>query len=207
MRIEQQQKKMAILAVGGILLFVLLWIVLRPSQETIHEEILFSTEETSTTVSSSQEHSEWFVDLKGAIQQPGMYRIKEGMRLMDVIELAGGFTDEADRNQVNLAKLLADQEIIYVPKNGEEIPVVQQATDKISDSPQSTTSDAAIEKININTADATQLQQLSGIGEKRAQDIIDYREENGSFQSVEDLMNVSGIGQKTLEKLRNSITI
>ncbi len=65
----------------------------------------------------------------------------------------------------------------------------------------------ATEKININTADAAQLQQLSGIGEKRAQDIINYREENGSFQSVEDLTNVSGIGQKTLENLRNSITI
>lgn len=208
MKLDQQQKKLALLATGGLLLFALLWLVLRPTEGDVKEEVLFSTEETSTAVSSSsQPETEWFVDLKGAVAHPGMYRVKEGMRLMDVIEQAGGFTDEANRNQVNLAKLLSDQEIIYVPKSGEEIPVMQQAAAAPTDLPQPTNSSTETEKININTADATQLQQLTGIGEKRAQDIINYREENGSFQSVEDLMNVSGIGQKTLEKLRNSITI
>lgn len=207
MKFDQQQKKLVLLATAGVLLFVLLWLVFRPSEEAVQEEILFSTEESSTVASSSQAETEWFVDLKGAVAHPGMYRINEGMRLMDVIEQAGGFTEEADRNQVNLAKLLSDQEIVYVPKNGEEVPAMQQAAAAPTDSPQLTNSSEDTEKININTADATQLQQLSGIGEKRAQDIINYREENGSFQSVEDLMKVSGIGQKTLEKLRNSITI
>ncbi|EOH90176.1 helix-hairpin-helix domain-containing protein [Enterococcus pallens] len=207
MKFDQQQKKLVLLATAGVLLFVLLWLVFRPSEEAVQEEILFSTEESSTVASSSQVETEWFVDLKGAVAHPGMYRINEGMRLMDVIEQAGGFTEEADRNQVNLAKLLSDQEIVYVPKSGEEVPAMQQAAAAPTDSPQLTNSSAETEKININTADATQLQQLSGIGEKRAQDIINYREENGSFQSVEDLMKVSGIGQKTLEKLRNSITI
>lgn len=208
MKLDQQQKKLVLLATGGILVFTLLWLLLHPSEGSVEEEVLFSTEETSTVVSSSQMvETEWFIDLKGAVAHPGMYRVKEGMRLMDVIEQAGGFTDEADRNQVNLAKLLSDQEIIYVPKSGEEMPVMQQAAAAPTDSPQLSNSSSDSEKININTADATQLQQLSGIGEKRAQDIINYREENGSFQSVEDLMNVSGIGQKTLEKLRNSITI
>ncbi|MGM0212878.1 helix-hairpin-helix domain-containing protein [Enterococcus sp. AZ109] len=205
MKFDEQQKKVAMLA-GGAVFFLILWLVLRAPAKTASEELLFTTQETtttSTTNSHDQATVDWFVDLKGSVVSPGMYRIKEGMRLMDAIELAGGFSEEADRNQVNLAKLLSDQEIIYVPKVGEEIPIIQEtgqgtiATDKSEDT----------EKININTADSSQLQQLSGIGVKRAQDIINYREENGSFQSIEDLMNVSGIGQKTLENLRNSITI
>ena len=90
-----------------------------------------------------------------------------------------------------------------MPKVGEEIPT-------ITETPQQGTSTAAsgtTQKININTADATELQQLSGIGEKKAADIIKYREENGSFQAVEDLTKVSGIGEKTLENLKDSITI
>ncbi|MBO1307036.1 helix-hairpin-helix domain-containing protein [Enterococcus sp. 669A] len=211
MKFNDQQKKYALLAVGGAVLFLVLWLVFRPPEEAAQDEPLFSTQETTTTTSSSQTQAEtdWYVDLKGAVANPGMYRIKEGMRLMDAIEMGGGFTDEADRNQVNLAKLLSDQEIVYVPKVGEEIPVVQEAAQgpAAAAPTEGGGGEEATEKININTADAAQLQQLSGIGEKRAQDIINYREENGSFQSVEDITNVSGIGQKTLENLRNSITI
>ncbi|MEG2645032.1 MAG: helix-hairpin-helix domain-containing protein, partial [Enterococcus sp.] len=90
----------------------------------------------------------------------------------------------------------------YVPKVGEEIPTINEETKSAQNKTEDTN-----KKININTADASELQQLSGIGEKRAADIINYREANGSFQAIEDLMKVSGIGEKTLENLKDSITI
>lgn len=184
-----------------LIIAVFLFLNREPEKETI-EPALFSTESSvkETSESSSQE---WYVDVKGAVKKTGMYRITEGMRLMDAIDLAGGFTEEADQNKINFSKLLADQEIIYVPKVGEEIPLINE-NDSIG---ATKSSNSEIEKININTADAAELQQLSGIGEKRAADIIKYREENGSFRAIEDLTKVSGIGEKTLENLKDSITI
>lgn len=151
-----------------------------------------------TTVSGSTEATVCYADLKGAVAKPGMYRFKDGDRLVDLIEAAGGFQDEADQNQVNLAKRVQDQEVVYVPKQGE---IIEQQN--ITAQP----TDSGAEKININLADEKQLQELSGIGEKKAQDIVQYREQHGSFKSIEDLTSVSGIGEKTLDKLRDSITI
>lgn len=184
-----------------LMIAVFFFLTREPEQETV-DPALFSTESSigKTTESSSQE---WYVDVKGAVKKTGMYRIRQGMRLMDAIDLAGGFTEDADQNQMNFSKLLADQEIIYVPKIGEEVPVINE----VSPTGGGIGSNSETAKININTANAAELQQLSGIGEKRAADIIKYREENGSFHAVEDLTKVSGIGEKTLENLRDSITI
>ncbi|MFR3685179.1 MAG: helix-hairpin-helix domain-containing protein [Enterococcus sp.] len=184
-----------------LVIAVFFFLTREPEQETV-DPSLFSTESSvkETAESSSQE---WYVDVKGAVKKTGMYRITQGMRLMDAIDLAGGFTADADQNQMNFSKLLADQEIIYVPKIGEEVPVINE----VSPTGGGTGSNSETAKININTADAAELQQLSGIGEKRAADIIKYREENGSFHAIEDLTKVSGIGEKTLENLKDSITI
>ena len=189
-------------AVPVVLMIAVFFFLTREPEEETVDPALFSTESSigKTTESSSQE---WYVDVKGAVKKTGMYRIRQGMRLMDAIDLAGGFTEDADQNQMNFSKLLADQEIIYVPKIGEEVPVINE----VSPTGGGTGSNSETAKININTADAAELQQLSGIGEKRAADIIKYREENGSFHTVEYLTKVSGIGEKTLENLRDSITI
>ena len=199
---EYIKKYPYLLAIPIVLAVVLFFYLTKEPESLAADPALFSTE-SSMAATTESKNQEWFVDVKGAVKKTGMYRITQGMRLMDAIDLAGGFTAEADQNQVNFSKLLTDQEIIYVPKVGEEIPT-------ITETPQQGTSTAAsgtTQKININTADATELQQLSGIGEKKAADIIKYREENGSFQAVEDLTKVSGIGEKTLENLKDSITI
>lgn len=190
-----------LLAIPIILVILLFFWLTREPEKSEADPALFSTESSlvETTESISQE---WYVDVKGAVKRAGMYRITQGMRLMDAIDLAGGFTKEADQNQVNFSKLLTDQEIIYVPRVGEEIPTITEPPQAAG----TTTSDA-VKKINLNTANEQELQELSGIGEKRAADIVKYREENGSFSAVEDLMKVSGIGEKTLENLRDSITI
>ena len=169
--------------------------------------------EESETSANSAPNETWYVDIKGAIKVPQIVPVTPGMRVHDVVEMAGGVTGEADQSRVNLAQLVTDQMVIYVPKVGEEVsPSTEtlvadsQVTESaVSESSGDGTSDGDL--VNINTADTTMLQTLSGIGEKRAADIINYRETNGLFETVDDLDQVSGIGEKTMEKLRPLITV
>jgi competence protein ComEA len=126
--------------------------------------------------------------------------VPTGARVNDVITLAGGMLEMADTKSVNLAQKLTDEMVVYVATKEENLSVISPAT---TDSQLS----ANAEKVNINTADLAQLQTLSGIGAKKAQDIIDYRETNGLFKTISDLGNVSGFGEKTIEKLQDSITV
>ena len=151
----------------------------------------------------SAEPKEIKVDVKGAVQVPGLYVALEGERVFDLVEKAGGFTEEADQNHVNLAQIVEDQMVIYVPVIGEEENVLLQAgignvgTGNVQKE----------QKINLNTASEVELQTLTGIGPSKAAAIIQYRTENGPFKSIEDLKNISGIGEKTFEKLKEDITI
>ncbi|MDR2975860.1 MAG: helix-hairpin-helix domain-containing protein [Streptococcaceae bacterium] len=145
------------------------------------------------------------VDVKGAVKQPSVYTVEASLRVNDVIQLAGGFSETANQKTVNLAAKISDAQVIYVPSIGEAAASADpEATASGSESTEVPVESA---KININTADATQLQSLSGVGQKKAQDIIDYRTQNGSFKTVDDLGNVSGFGPKSLEKLKESVTV
>ncbi|QGS37449.1 competence protein comEA [Aerococcus viridans] len=169
--------------------------------------------EESETNTNSTANETWYVDIKGAIKVPQVVPVTPGMRVHDVVEMAGGVTGEADQSQVNLAQLVTDQMVIYVPKVGEEVSPSTEALvadSKVTESAVSESSGDGTsggDLVNINTADTTMLQTLSGIGEKRAADIINYRETNGLFETVDDLDQVSGIGEKTMEKLRPLITV
>lgn len=183
------------------------------ASEISREEANEEANEESETNANSTPNETWYVDIKGAIKVPQVVPVTPGMRVHDVVEMAGGVTGEADQSQVNLAQLVTDQMVIYVPKVGEEVsPSTEtlvadsQVTESaVSESSGDGTSDGDL--VNINTADTTMLQTLSGIGEKRAADIINYRETNGLFETVDDLDQVSGIGEKTMEKLRPLITV
>lgn len=146
-----------------------------------------------------------YVDVKGAVNRPGIYSFSLEERVHDVIEKAGGLTGTADGNQINLAAKLIDQQLIYVPVIGEEIPVA--AKGQQSHPVEETEKDGQEEKINLNTADLAQLQQIPGIGNVKAQEIIRYREEKGSFQKIEELQEITGIGAKTVEQIRNWVTV
>jgi competence protein ComEA len=138
----------------------------------------------------------FFVDIKGEIKNPGVYEVNEKSRVLDLIELAGGFTDLADQNGVNLAQKVNDEMVLYVPKIGEvsvSIPHTQQ--------------NQLGGLVNINVADKENLDSLPGIGPSKADAIIAYREENGFFQTIDELVKVPGIGEKTLDSLREHITI
>ncbi|NLM13273.1 MAG: competence protein ComEA [Epulopiscium sp.] len=141
----------------------------------------------------------------GAVKNPDVYTLSEGSRINDVLNMAGGALEEADLNQLNLAEKIYDSQKIYVPKKGEQI-------DKSSLKVENREGKASNEEsgdglININTASAEQLQTLPGIGAVIAQNIIEYRESHGAFSSIEEIQNVSRIGQKTFQKIKDKIIV
>lgn len=141
------------------------------------------------------------VDVKGAVKYPGVYTMQEGDRLVDAIDAAGGYLSNADSRLLNHAMKLVDELVVYVPVEGEEpiegeVQLIATVNSQQSDG-----------KININTADEQELMSIPGIGPSKASAIIQYRTENGNFVKPEDLMSVSGIGQKTFEKLEQLIKV
>lgn len=158
--------------------------------------------ESSNQVISSQDSSFVMVDIKGAVQKPGVYQLPKDARVKDALAQAGGATKEADLRQLNLASKLQDEMAVYIPAAGEEI-LPSSPVSSISSS--GTSNDQPL--VNINTANTDELQTLNGIGPSKASAIVSYREENGLFQTVEDLGKVSGIGEKSLEKIKAQITV
>lgn len=140
---------------------------------------LNSPEETPTV---------WLVHVKGEVVQSGVVRLPPGSRVEDAIRSAGGATEDADLDALNLAKKIVDGEEIIVPKKGESLSIVQKDT-----------------RVNVNTANATELQTLPGVGEVTAERIITYRETYGSFTTAEDLLQVRGIGEAILQELKDKI--
>lgn len=161
-------------------------------------------DEIESTEDSSDQATKIMVDVKGAVKNEGLYELSTTARVHDAIKAAGGFSDTANKKSVNLAQKLTDEAVIYVASQGEDISVVSPATASGSSDSKST-SDSS--KVNLNTAGVSELMTISGVGEKRADDIIAYRDSNGGFSSIDDLKNVSGIGAKTLENIRPHVTI
>ncbi|TQR10595.1 helix-hairpin-helix domain-containing protein [Psychrobacillus soli] len=136
-----------------------------------------------------------FIEVKGAVNNPGVYELAEGDRVLNAIELAGGYLATANSKNINHAQRVIDEMVIYVPLEGEEIEEI--AATKVENS----------NLVNINKADAMMLTTLPGIGLAKAEAILAYREGTGHFKEKQDLMNVTGIGQKTFEKLEPLITV
>ncbi|XJZ26291.1 helix-hairpin-helix domain-containing protein [Bacillota bacterium Lsc_1132] len=150
------------------------------------------------------------VDVKGAIKKPGVYQVSEKERVNDVILRAGGLTEEADSSQVNFAAKVQDEMVIYVPAKGEVQPAPPQTSAVAASSPQPGNTKSGVTgkgKVNLNKADASELETLPGVGPAKAAAILDFRKQNGSFQSPDDLKKISGIGDKTFEKLKDLITV
>ncbi|WP_139904045.1 helix-hairpin-helix domain-containing protein [Clostridium thermarum] len=138
------------------------------------------------------------VEIKGEIKRPGVYSMSLGSRLEDLIYKAGGFTEKANKDRIpSLAKKLKDEECIVIPNI--DAPKESLIVNNIADSDE--------DIININTADKDDLQKIPGVGPVTAQKILDYREKHGYFNSVEEMKNIDGIGDKTLDKMREKITV
>jgi competence protein ComEA len=144
-----------------------------------------------------------FVHILGAVNKPGLYELHDGDRAVDAVAAAGGFAAEADRSQLNLARFVTDGEQIVVPVLGAPPP----ASGGASGGGVAGGGAAVPGKVNLNTADAATLETLPRVGPAMAQRIIAWREENGRFAAIEDLMSVSGVGEKTFDSLRDLVTI
>ncbi len=160
------------------------------------EKVSCSEEEP---VSPNQEESTIYVYICGAVQNPGVYEMAPESRIYQLVDAAGGMSGDADEQSVNLAETVTDGQMVRIPFRTEA-----------EGTPGDTGGSAGISadgKVNINTASVEQLMSLNGIGETKAEQIITYREENGAFPDTEAIMQVSGIGEGTYEKIKNSITV
>ncbi|MCI6266884.1 MAG: helix-hairpin-helix domain-containing protein [Erysipelotrichaceae bacterium] len=212
-----------------IISFLLLKYFLLKQKDNIEKEAITVKEQSELLLIEEKQEpiKNIFVDIKGAVSQPGVYEIEENKKVIDVVQLAGGLTDQADTTLINLAKKVTNEMVIIIytkdeVKKATEENNIAKIVDKqcicpeikndacINDNTkENETSSEATEtkKINLNTATLEELQTLSGIGESKAKAIIEYRETVGNFQKIEDLMEVSGIGEALYEKVKNDITV
>ena len=146
------------------------------------------------------------VDVKGAVKYPGVYTLSEEQRIVDAIEAAGGYTDDANPILINHAQKLQDEMVVYIPNSSEDALEEMEQFLQITET-SSTSSGNSSGKININKAAESELTQLPGIGPSKASAIIQHRSEQGNFRTVEDLKQVTGIGDKTFEQLKDLIDV
>lgn len=190
---------------GGLFLTIIIVVAIlifpRESKVEVMEPLQMEEfeEESVEEPSAPEEDVNIFVEVKGAVKQPGVYEMPKDARVKNVLEIAQP-EPAADLLSVNQSMKLADEMVIYIPMEGENIEF-DSAANYGSDEKEE------VATVNINTGDIAELTTLNGIGDKKAQLIIDYREENGLFMKKEDLMNIPGIGEKTFESLEPYITI
>lgn len=221
-----QMRKMAVICLLGLVIFAG-YSLIHDGNETELQVSDRSTGGTGTAGSSAVSDDDTqvsdssgtpldgtiFVDIGGAVKTPMLAELPDGSRVDDAIEAAGGLRKEADMTNVNRAEFLVDGQKVFIPsyaldEDGNIIESNAAGESVSSDGTSSAT--GAIDssgKVNINTADSTQLQTLNGVGPATAQKIIDYRDSSGRFTAIEDLKNVSGIGDKTFEKLKDYICV
>jgi competence protein ComEA len=188
----QNLKSILYMAAGvlfGLFIAVLVWVVARnPSGQAV-------------TLRPVPTEKPIVVQVSGAVPRPGVYALAQGSRVQDAISAAGGFLADAEKTGINLARALEDGEQLDIPYTEGSSPVILEAPTAIAIPPSSA------ELININTASASELDTLPGIGPTTAQKIIDYRQQNGPFLAKEDIVNVSGIGPGTYERIKDLITV
>ncbi|HFR3339535.1 TPA: helix-hairpin-helix domain-containing protein [Streptococcus suis] len=209
--LKEYKWQIALPAVAGLLLTTFLIFSQPAKSDQTGLTDLPQTEQTSsssdlveeTSIEVSEEPSQLVVDVKGAVVKPGLYTLEADARVNDAVEAAGGLTSQADPKSINLAQKLSDEAVVYVASKDENISVVASTTTSSAMSQEEKNTSL----VNLNTATEADLQTISGIGAKRAADIIAYREANGGFKSVDDLNNVSGIGDKTMESIRPYVTV
>ncbi|MEK4386605.1 helix-hairpin-helix domain-containing protein [Solibacillus sp. FSL W7-1464] len=210
--LEKYKKQLAIL--GGVVAAVLIYLLFLDDSrhsaaiETIDQMTIPAIEEPTTNPEPEieSEYRPLMVDVKGAVKYPGVYTLSEEQRVIDAVEAAGGYSDDANPVLINHAQRLQDEMVIYIPKTGEEPAEVMEQVLQASPSTGSG-SGSASGKININNAMEAELTQLPGIGPSKAGAIIQHRSEHGDFQVIDDLKKVTGIGDKTFEQLKDLIEV
>ena len=209
------KQKIIIISIIIVLIIVGIYVYNIRFSEDINEntnENQLNTSFVENILEKDDKNKEIIVHITGAVKKNGIVKLKDGARIYDAIEMAGGSTDDADLSKINLAYVLEDGQKVYIPKIGEinqenaeeEYITFEYGNNKniIQDY-----NKGGNEKVNINTANQTELETLPGIGTATAEKIIDYRNKNGKFSSIEDIQNVKGIGNAKYETIKESICV
>ncbi|KFN01196.1 competence protein ComE [Bacillus clarus] len=193
-----QKKWIALLCAIGVIALIFFWQTRQKSEQlAIQTDVYTKNDEKKSKLKvtdAKEEKKVIMIDIKGAVHREGVYEMKEGDRVKDGIEKAGGFLLEADVMKVNLAQIVQDQMLLHVPRKGEDGEKVDGLSKQDG-------------KVRINAASKEQIEKITGIGSKKAESIMKYREEHGPFQKMEDLLEIDGIGVKSLEKIKEQIII
>ena len=192
-------KKLIFLSI--IIVGVIALIIYKLNNSEKYEEIEYENVYSMEEVEETKEGEKSFIILHiaGAVANPGIIKIEEGSRVADAINAAGGTTQNADLNKINLAYVLSDGQKLYIPsvEDNEEEYIIQDIGSNIIED----------NKVNINTATQSELESLTGIGPSTALKIIEYRKENGKFKNIEEIKNVPGIGENKFKQIENQIYV
>ena len=209
---ESLKKNISIIIM--LVAILIIGIVLYKKEEGTHDvQNIFDEIENNINVVENvvtEETKQIAVHITGEVKKSGVIYLKEGSRIIDAIEKAGGTTKNADLGKVNLAYVLQDGQKVYIPnkKNNASVYISEDSgQDVIDNGNTNTKTENKRKKININTANKEELQSISGIGPALAEKIVSYRNTNGKFKKVEDLKNVNGIGESKYRNIKDSICI
>ncbi len=208
--LNQKQKIIIVIGIAVVAIVIVYYYINSTKDIYNYEEINEIVEEAEEDLGKEQEETKIIVHVTGAVKNNGIVEVKEDARINDVIEAAGGVTENADLSGVNLAYAVKDGQKIYIPnkedkENIEDLNIISEDPGINVIEEVDETENLGI--VNINTANKEQLQNLPGIGESTANKIITYREENGKFKTIEDIKNVSGIGDAKFETIKKYIKV
>lgn len=196
--LNKKQKIIVVIICVVAILIITLYIIRKGENKYSYVEIE-NTEESKENKKEDVEENKIVLHIAGEVEDEGVIELDKGARVIDAIEEAGGLTGEADISNVNLAHELQDGQKVYIPAKGEEQDNIIEENYIVQTEQE--------ELININTASQTELETISGIGPSTALKIIKYREKNGKFNSIEEIKNVSGIGENKFENIKEKICV
>ena len=217
-------KKYRYIILSGLLIIVFLFFNKNSDEIELTSDLSLEIKEEVTEEIPKEEKIK--VDIKGAVKNPGVYEINSNGRVADAIEISGGLTNDADTSTINLSKNLTDEMVIIIYTKEEVAEMLKGSTsikyiekecicpkiendacidNVIENKPDTNTSNE--QKVSLNSATIDELMQLPGIGEVKAKAIIAYREENGGFKSIEELLEVNGIGESTFNKIKDQLSL
>ena len=175
----------------------------------VEDELIQNSLSNNNNLENDYSDNSIIIYICGAVKESKVVQLKENSRISDAIEAVGGLNKDADLTNINLAYILEDGEKIYIPKKGEQVQteITSTSSDFQNSISSSSSSSSKNNKININRATQTELETIPGVGPSTALKIINYREKNGKFASIEDIKNISGIGDAKYEKMKDFISV
>ena len=208
-----KKQKIVVYIIAVIVVIGMIYFIYNKNQvnnDDLENDILVSN--TSTKEEEKNEQEQIVVHVTGSVKSPGIVKLKDGSRIEDAIEAAGGVTENADISKVNLAYVLEDGIKIKIPSSSEEDigdgdVLIDGSGENVVEEDDSQSTNQNGKGININKADETELQTLPGIGASLASRIVEYRKQNGKFANIEDIKNVSGIGDSKFSNIKDLITV